>query len=221
MVIENILFDLDGTLTDPREGITNSIKYALEKLGKPVPIAEDLLWCIGPPLKESFKKILESDDDTAEIALYFYREYFKERGKFENEVYSGIPETLQKLNKEGLNLFVGTSKPYVYAIEIITHFNLVSFFKEVYGSYLSGELVDKGELIYYTLKNEKISAENTLMVGDREQDIIGAKKNEVRSIGVTYGYGTKEEILKANPDFIADSPKEILKTVKNFNVKVG
>ncbi len=216
MALENILFDLDGTLTDPREGITNSIKYALEKLGKDVPIAEDLLWCIGPPLKESFKKILESDDDTAEIALYFYREYFKERGKFENKLYSGIPGVLKKLRKDGLELFVVTSKPHIYAVDIVTHFNILSFFKEIYGSYLSGELTNKEELIGSMLKNEKISAKKTLMVGDREHDIIGAKKNRVRSVGVTYGYGIKEEILKANPDFIADSPKGIFKIIKEL-----
>ncbi len=216
MALENILFDLDGTLTDPKNGITRSIKYALNKLGKPVPATEELLWCIGPPLKESFKKILESDDDTAETALYFYREYFKERGIFENEVYSGIPKVLEKLNEKGMKLFVVTSKPYVYANEIITHFNLLSFFKEVYGSFLSGKLIDKGELIALTLKNEKISAEKTLMVGDREHDIVGSTKNNVRSIAVTYGYGTEDELTKSNPDFIVNSPEEILKTVKKL-----
>ena len=216
MTIKNILFDLDGTLTDPKEGITRSIKYALDKLGKPIPSTKELLWCIGPPLKESFKKILESDDDTAETALYFYREYFKERGIFENEVYSGIPKVLEKLNKKSLKLFVATSKPYVYANEILTHFNLLSYFKDIYGSFLSGKLTDKGELIAHTLKNEKISAEKTLMVGDREHDIAGATKNNLRSIAVTYGYGTEEELTKSNPDFIVDSPEEIFITVEKL-----
>ena len=216
MTIENILFDLDGTLTDPKDGITRSIKYALDKLGRAVPTTEELLWCIGPPLKESFKKILESDDDTAETALYFYREYFKERGIFENEVYPGIPQVLEKLKKKGLKLFVVTSKPYVYANEIITHFNLLSFFKDVYGSFLSGKLTNKVELIAYTLKNEKISAEKALMVGDREHDIIGAKENGIKSIGVTYGYGTEEKLTKSNPDFIVNSPEEILPIIENL-----
>jgi phosphoglycolate phosphatase len=216
MRIENILFDLDGTLTDPKEGITRSIKYALDKLGKPVPSTEELLWCIGPPLKESLKKILKSDDDTAETALYFYREYFKERGIFENELYPGIPKVLEKLNNKGLKLFVVTSKPYVYANEILTHFNLINFFKDVYGSFLSGKLTDKGELIAYTLKNEKITAKKTLMVGDREHDITGAKENDVISIGVTYGYGIKKELENARADFIVDSPKEIFKIVEKI-----
>jgi len=217
MAIKNILFDLDGTLTDPKEGITRSIKYALDKLGKPVPTTEELLWCIGPPLKESFKKILESDDDTAETALYFYREYFRERGIFENEVYSSIPKVLEKLKKKGLKLLVVTSKPYVYAKEILTHFNLLSFFKEVYGSFLSSKLTDKGELIAYTLKNEKITAKKALMIGDREHDIIGAKENGIRSIGVTYGYGTEKELTNSEADFIVDAPEEIIEIVMKKN----
>jgi phosphoglycolate phosphatase len=216
MNIENILFDLDGTLTDPKEGITNSIRYALEKLGRDVPQTADLLWCIGPPLKESFKKILKSDEDTAEIALYFYREYFNERGKFENELYTGILGILKKLKKEGLNLFVVTSKPHIYAVDIVTHFNILSFFKEIYGSYLSGELTDKGELIGSLLKTEKISAKKTLMVGDREHDVVGARKNGVRSVGVTYGYGTREDLIESDADFIVDSPEGIFRIVKEL-----
>ncbi len=215
MTIKNILFDLDGTLTDPKEGITRSIQYALKKLGKIVPAAEDLLWCIGPPLKGSFKTILKSDGATAESALSFYREYFKEKGKFENEVYSGITEALEELNKQGFKLFVVTSKPYVFAIEIMAHFNLLNYFRKIYGSKLSGELVDKGELIAYTLKNEGILANNTMMVGDRGHDIIGAKKNGVFSIGVTYGYGTKEELIKSDANFIVDSPEEIIEIAIN------
>jgi len=216
MDIENILFDLDGTLTDPKEGITNSIKYALNKLGKPVPQTSDLLWCIGPPLKESFKKILKSDDEMAETAVSFYREYYKDKGKFENEVYSGIPEVLEELSEQGLNLFVVTSKPYVFAIEIVNHFDLLRFFKRVYGSELDGKFVDKGELIAHMINKEEISAGKTVMVGDNSNDIIGAKKNGVCSIGVTYGYGIKEELIKANPDFIIDSPEDIFKIAKDL-----
>jgi phosphoglycolate phosphatase len=216
MNIENILFDLDGTLTDSRLGITKSIQYALGKLGKPVPAVGDLLWCIGPDLRESFKKILKSDDDTAETAVTFYREYYKEKGKFENEVYSGIPEVLEELNEQGLNLFVVTSKPYVFAIEIVTHFELLRFFKGVYGSELGGKFVDKGELIAHMLRAEKISAGESVMVGDNSNDIIGAKGNGVCSIGVTYGYGTREELIESGADFIVDSPEEIFKIAKKI-----
>jgi phosphoglycolate phosphatase len=215
MKIANILFDLDGTLTDSKLGITKSIRYALEKLGKPVPADDDLLWCIGPYLGESFKKILKSDDDMAETAVSFYREYYNEKGKFENEVYLGIPEVLEELNEQGFNLFVVTSKPYVFAIEIVTHFDLLRFFKGVYGSELDGKFVDKGDLIAYMLRAEKISAGETVMVGDNSNDIIGAKKNRVCSIGVTYGYGTREELIESGADFIVDSPEEIVKIVGN------
>ncbi|MFC2146314.1 HAD hydrolase-like protein [Acidobacteriota bacterium] len=245
MKIENILFDLDGTLTDPQSGITKSIQYALEKLGKPVPEVDDLLWCIGPPLLGSLRKLLAADADKAETALSFYRERFNAVGKFENEVYPGIPETLTGLSRQGFNLFVATSKPYVFANDILSHFDLLRFFKRVYGSELDGALGDKGELIAYILKRGwhpqpikddaaevvktsgikqkfvfgahfwKVLAKNTMMVGDRSHDILGAKKNGVYSLGVTYGYGTKEELVGSGADYIVDSPQEIMEIAKN------
>lgn len=219
MAIENIFFDLDGTLTDPKQGITNSIQYALRKLGRDVPEIKDLLWCIGPPLRGSFKKILKGDDNMAETAISFYREYYVEKGKFENRIYSGVEKVLGTLNKQGFNLFVVTSKPYVFAIEIINYFNLLSFFKSVFGSELDGRLVDKGDLIAYAMDREKIPAGRTIMVGDREHDIVGAKKNGVFSLGVTYGYGTKEELTKSNADFIVDSPEGIVEVVSTRDIK--
>jgi len=218
MAIENIFFDLDGTLTDSKIGMTKSIQYSLKKLGRSVPVTDDLIWCIGAPLKEIFMKLLESDEATIEKAVTFYREYFKEKGKFESETYPGIPKVLYELNKYGFNLFVATAKPYVFAIEIVTRLGLLKFFRAVYGSELSGNLMDKVELIAYILKKEKIPANNTIMIGDREYDIIGAKKNGVRSIGLTYGYGTREEFTKSKPDFIANSPEEIVDIAINKKV---
>ena len=219
MKIENILFDLDGTLTDPKPGITRSIQYALEKLGKTVPAGDDLLWCIGPPLLGSLRKILAADADKAETALSIYRERYKAVGKFENKVYPDIPETLTGLSQQGFNLFVATSKPYVFANEILAHFGLLRFFKRVYGSELNGALADKGELIAYILKKETISAKNTMIVGDRSHDILGAKKHGVYSLGVTYGYGTNEELVRAGADYIVDSPQEIMEITKNPGTK--
>ena len=219
MKIENILFDLDGTLTDPQPGITRSIQYALEQLGKPAPAVDDLLWCIGPPLLDSLKKILASDAHKAETALSIYRERFSAVGKFENKVYPGIPETLTGLNRQGFNLFVATSKPYVFANEIITHFGLIDFFKRVYGSEPDGARSDKGELIAFILKKEGLPAKNTMMAGDRSHDIIGAKKHGVYSLGVTYGYGTKEELVRAGAGYIVDSPQEIMELAKNLRTK--
>jgi len=216
MQIENILFDLDGTLTDPKIGITRCIQYALRKLGFPVPPASDLLWCIGPPLKDSLAKLLASDAGLADTALALYRERFNRVGKFENETYAGVPEMLQSLTGQHLNLFVATSKPYVYANEIVAHFDLRRFFKRVYGSELNGELTDKSELIFHILGSEKVAAGNTLMVGDRSYDMVGAKKQGLCCIGVTYGYGTKEELIEAGADFIADSPQEVPAALKGL-----
>lgn len=215
--IENILFDLDGTLTDPRVGITRSIQYAIKKLGRPVPAVDDLLWCIGPPLQESLRKLLSPDAGQADTALSFYRERFHVVGKFENEVYPGIPEILDGLNAQAFNLFVATSKPVVFARDIIAHFDLEHFFKRVYGSELNGDLTDKGALISHILRNERIAAPRTLMVGDRSYDIFGAKKHGVCSLGVTYGYGTKKELIEAGADFIAASPREIMETAINLS----
>jgi len=216
MKIENILFDLDGTLTDPKVGITRSIQYALKILCRPVPAVDDLLWCIGPPLLESLGKLLSPDAGLAETALSFYRERFRTVGKFENEVYPGIPEILDALSAQEVNLFVATSKPVVFARDIIAHFDLSSFFKRVYGSELNGDLTDKGALISHILRNERIAAGRTLMVGDRSYDIIAAKKHGIRSLGVAYGYGGQKELIEAGADFIADSPRKILETVKNL-----
>jgi phosphoglycolate phosphatase len=216
MKIENILFDLDGTLTDPKSGITESIQYALRKLGKPIPAVDDLIWCIGPPLQDSLKKLLAADTHMTETALSLYRKRYQEIGKCGNQVYPGIPETLTGLIQQGFKLFVATSKPHVYANDIIVHFDLLGFFKRVYGSELDGARADKKELIAFLLKNEEILAENTLMVGDRCYDITGAKKNKVLTLGVTYGYGTIEEMTGAGADYIVDSPQEIIKLARSL-----
>lgn len=206
-----ILFDLDGTLTDPWEGITKSIQYALKKLKKPVPDSEELRWCIGPPLIESLKRLI-GDNGPARVqeALLIYRERFSKIGKFENEVYDGIPEALSILNEKGFVLFVATSKPKVYAIDIVEHFDLAPFFNRIYGSELNGDRVDKTELISHILINEAIDKETAVMVGDRSHDIIGAKNNGLATIGVTYGYGTQEELVTAGADHLASSPSDIL-----------
>lgn len=212
-----ILFDLDGTLTDPVEGITRSIQYALKKLGKPVPEPEDLHWCIGPPLLESFRRLLRDNGSAqAQEALLIYRERFSQIGKFENRVYDGIQEVLSILNERGLSLFVATSKPTVYSIDIINHFKLASYFNRVYGSELNGDLVDKTELIDHIISTEDIDKRTAIMVGDRSHDIIGAKNNGLSTIGVTYGYGTREELLESGADQLASNPMEILNSFSLF-----
>ena len=206
MKIENILIDLDGTLTDPKLGITTCIRYAMQKLGRPLADEVDLDWCIGPPLKASLATLLQSDDDTvnidqlAEQALVLYRERFGTIGLFENEVYPEVAETLEKLQQQGYRLYVATAKPTIYAEQILVHFDLAKYFIKIYGSELTGERTNKAELIAYLLEQENLDAEVTVMIGDREFDIIGARQNNVKSIAVSYGYGTTEELAQAQPN---------------------
>ncbi len=210
MTIRNALFDLDGTLTDAKEGILRCLRYALEKMDRPAPPAEDLMWCIGPPLLTCFRKILDDPDgERALQALAHYRERFGRVGKFENRLYPGISETLTRLCGMGIRCFVATSKPLVFAAEIIDHFDLAKHFETVYGSELSGVRSDKGELIGYVLEREGLRPEETVMIGDRREDAAGARKCGVVCIGAGYGYAAEGELAGAGVAFIADRPADI------------
>ena len=204
-----VLFDLDGTLTDPKPGITRSIAYALERMGRPVPDLDTLTWCIGPPLALSFQTLLGCDDPVeTQRAVDFYRERFGDVGMFENSVYEGVPEMLSAV--AALNrVFVATSKPIVFAERIVEHFGLRSFFDGLYGSELDGRLADKGDLISHVLRAESISAEAATMVGDREHDVLGARRADVPCVGVLYGYGTVEELRAAGAAVLCRTPAEV------------
>lgn len=205
-----VLFDLDGTLTDPKPGITRCIQYALSELGYPLPDVEDLCWCIGPPLQQSFAALLQTSDPAMiQRAVSFYRERYSTIGLFENTLYQGIPEILQSIRSTGCQTFVATSKPHVYANRIINHFSLSSLFDRVYGSELDGTRSMKGDLIHYILETEQIKPVNTVMIGDRKHDMIGATQNQVCAIGVTYGYGDREELANHGASAIANTPDEI------------
>lgn len=204
--ISNILFDLDGTLTDPQEGITRCIQFALAELGAPQPEPESLIWCIGPPLRHSFSVLLNTNDGaTLDQALKHYRKRFSTVGMFENKIYPETLPSLQRIRESGFQLFLATSKPRVYAERIVEHFGVLPFLHVVYGSELDGRMTDKGELIAHILDSEKLEPEETLIIGDRSHDIVGGKKNEIRTAAVTYGYGTREEITAAGPDMIFES----------------
>jgi phosphoglycolate phosphatase len=207
----NLLFDLDGTLTDPFTGITKCISYALDMLDRELPPRESLGWCIGPPLKGSFAKLLASDDDAlTDKAVAFYRERFGTVGLFENEVYDGIPEVLEALQKNGHTLYVATSKPAVYAEQIIDRFGLHRHFKCIFGSELDGTRSDKTSLISYILQRELIAPSETSMIGDREHDIIGAIENGIRGFGVLWGYGTKDELKNSGAHAFFKTPRELI-----------
>jgi len=214
--ITTLLFDLDGTLTDPFEGITRSMQYALEKMSAPVPDARELHWCIGPPLWESFRVLLETDDKAdLDRAVAFYRERFTVTGLFENTLIKGITELLETLSDAGMRLHVCTSKPHAYAGKIVEHFGLMPYFGKVYGSELDGTRSAKAELIAHILNEENLSASETVMVGDRKHDLIGANANGVAGIGVLWGYGSREELEAERPIMIAERPKDISAILKN------
>jgi len=204
-----IFFDLDGTLTDPKDGITRSIQYALESLGAPPPDTEDLLWCIGPPLRASLARLLDGDDEAAGQALARYRERFTEIGLYENTVYDGIPELLDALTASGRRLFVATSKPHVYAERIVRYFGLDGFFDTVFGSELDGTRAEKTALLRYALAQSGVAAPEAVMIGDREHDLIGARANGMPGIGVLYGYGSRDELLAAGARGLVSAPSEI------------
>lgn len=202
------LFDLDGTLTDPKTGITRSIQYALDRLGRPVPEADALTWMIGPPLIAGFAKLL-GDPEEAPEAVRLYRERFGDVGLFENEVYPGIPDVLETLQAAGIRLFVATSKPHVFARRIIEHFGLSRFFREVYGSELDNRNADKRDLIRHILDQERFAPTAAVMIGDREHDAIGARANGMASIGVTWGYGSRQELMNAGVARLAEKPGDL------------
>ena len=210
----SILFDLDGTLTNPCDGITRCIQYALERLGKPAPATADLLWCIGPPLRESFQKMLVGEPgETVDHALRLYRERFSTVGKFENEVYPEIPGVLDRLSRDGATLFIATSKPAIYARDIAEHFGLLRYFKKVYGSELTGKLTHKSDLIQHVMDAESPDKAKTVMVGDRSFDILGARQCGIASIGVTYGFGSRRELEEAGASWIVNTPSEIVSCI--------
>jgi phosphoglycolate phosphatase len=208
---EYILFDLDGTITDSGEGITKSVQYALKSFDISVDNLEDLNKFIGPPLKDSFKKYYNFDDEKAELGLKKYREYYADKGIFENNLYDGIVELLDTLVKNNKKIILATSKPEVYAKQILKYFKIDKYFNFVAGSDFEETRVKKGDVIKYALEGAKVSElSKVIMVGDREHDIIGAKENNIKSIGVLYGYGDVVELTQARAEYIVKTPKELL-----------
>jgi phosphoglycolate phosphatase len=210
----NILLDLDGTLTDPKVGILTSLQHALKQLGEDVPAMDELSWCIGPPLKDAFIKMF-GEDQTDKIAegVRHFRERFGDVGLFENEVYPDIPELLFRLNEQGHVLHIATSKPEVFARRILDHFDLADAFASIHGSELDGTRSDKGELIAYILGEQSIEHNDSVMIGDRKHDILGAIRNEVPGIGVLWGYGSRDELEGAGASACIAEPRELLHVI--------
>jgi len=206
----NVFLDLDGTLTNPEQGIVACIRHALDVLDRSVPANVDLTRYIGPPLADAFRELLATDDRAEiEAAVTAYRARFGTIGLFENELYDGIPEALEALTARNARLFLATSKPRVYAVRIVEHFGLARFFAGLYGSELDGARTDKGELIAHILATERLAPEDTVMIGDRRHDVIGALRNGVRPLGVLWGFGTLDELRAAGAAGFLEQPAEL------------
>ena len=202
--IATVLFDLDGTLTDPAVGITTSIRHAMRALGRPLGPEVDLDWCIGPPLVDAFARLLDGDRALAEAAVLAYRERYGTIGLFENTVYPGIPELLDDLVAAGRTLVLATSKPRVFAERILAHFGLARHFRAVHGSELDGTRVHKTDLVPWILATEAIDPQTAVMVGDREHDVLGARAAGLATLGVTWGYGSRDELRAAGAAALAE-----------------
>lgn len=204
-------FDLDGTLTDPGIGITNAVMHALDYYGIHVNERSELYPFIGPPLKDSFMNFYDFDEAKAAEAIVHYREYFSTKGLYENEMYEGIPNILGSLKKQGKKLVLATSKPDEFSIRILKHFELFEYFDFIAAATMDEKRTRKAEVIEYAIESLKISdKKEILMIGDRAQDILGAKANGVDSAGVLYGYGDREELEGAGADYIVATPEELL-----------
>jgi len=199
-----LLFDLDGTLTDPGPGITNSVRYALERFGIHPATREELYPYIGPPLTWSFQQYHGLTAQQADLALSYYREYFSDKGLFENEVYEGIPSMLAELKEQGISLLVATSKPEEFTHRILQHFGLAEYFTFVGGNTLDEKRPTKSAVIAHVREQYPgITPQNTYMIGDRHFDVEGAHEHGLPAIGVLYGYGDRAEMEAAGAEFIA------------------
>lgn len=207
-----VLFDLDGTLTDSGEGITKSVQYALEKIGKPEQNLENLRVFVGPPLLEQFEKYAGIDEETARTAVEYYRERYAPVGIYENELYPGIREMLAGLKAKGYKLGIASSKPENFVKIVAEYFQIDSYFDEIVGSEINGGRTDKAMVIVEALRRMRLTEHKNqvIMVGDREHDVIGARTVGLDCIAVSYGYGSVEELENAGAFKIVNSAEEVL-----------
>lgn len=204
----HVLFDLDGTLTDPKEGFVKCVRYALAELGIELDAATSLESCIGPPLHDTFRKLCKTDR-IAEQAISLYRARYAKTGLFENKPYDGIHACLSQILASADSIHVVTSKPTVFSTRIIEHFKMERYFGEVFGSNLDGTLSDKTELLGHVLERRGLLPGETIMIGDRRYDIVGAKNHGVKALGVLWGYGSEAELTSAGADGLCAHPAEI------------
>lgn len=207
-----ILFDLDGTLTDPRDGITRCIEHALRCLEATPPSQATMHSWIGPPLQESFSRFFDGDSERADLAVTRYRERFDEHGWRENRLIPLMADIVQSLSQQGIRLYVATSKPRVFAQRIVEHFGIAAWFHGIYGSELDGTHAHKADLIRHILQTENLVPDEVAMVGDRRHDVEGARKVGVVCVGVLWGFGCRDELLRAGAGRIVAHPGQLLET---------
>jgi phosphoglycolate phosphatase len=208
-----VFFDLDGTITDPAQGIIGSVRYALEALGAEAPDFEVLHWVIGPPLRSSFRRLL-GGEERVEEALELYRRRYRSGAMFEATLYAGISDAIASLDARGYILLLATSKPHVFARPILTHFALDRHFAAIHGSELDGRHDDKGELIGHILKSERIDPARAVMVGDREYDVKGAAHHGIATIGALWGHGGEMELTAAGAALLCRQPEDLFDLIQ-------
>ena len=210
MSIKNILVDLDGTIVDSADGIKNPINYSLNKIGIEENREEVLNSFIGPPLVDSYMKHYSMSEKEAEEIVEIYREYYKDNGLYENILYDGIVEVIQELKSKGNKIILATSKPKVFASKVLEQHNLTKYFDFVAGATLDHKISEKKDVIKYIIDNNDIEIDDTYMIGDTKYDILGGRFFNLKTVGVTYGYGTYQELKESKSDFIVDAPRKIL-----------
>jgi phosphoglycolate phosphatase len=206
---QTLLLDLDGTLVDPAQGIIGSCRYAMERMGRPLGDDDDLRWIIGPPIRQTFARLLDGQGDP-EIAVGHYRQRYSEWGLTAATPYDGVFEALAKRKEFGARLFLCTAKAGVFATRVVQHFGFHGLLDGVYGPDLDGRFEDKGDLIEHLVDREGLIAEDICMIGDREHDVLAANRNGIPTAGVLWGYGSPEELAAAGAEALIARPAELL-----------
>ncbi len=214
-MIAAVLWDLDGTVLASKQGVFRSVEYALNRLSLPIPTESDLIAFLGPPLHEGFSKVCHVPNALVDDAVRLYREYYNGGGKLEASIFEGVADTLKLLQENGIPSFITTSKPQIFAKQILSHFQIDNLFSAIYGSELDGTRSHKDEVLRYCISEQHLDTDSIVLVGDRHFDVFGAQKVGIPCIGVLYGYGTRNELEKAGANHIVENASELQSLLLN------